>query len=115
MNQFHNTMKNPYIGKWRITEMEQWDQYYIDLVVPGYIEIKKNQKGDFQFGVVEGEIDYRLENTEDRERLEFSWMGQSEYDPVAGRGWALVDGQNGLFGNIYFYMGDESWFKAIKM
>ena len=108
-------MKNPYIGKWHITEMEQWDQDYIDLVVPGYIEIRKNQTGDFQFGVVEGDIDYRLEKIDSRERLEFSWMGQSEYDPVGGRGWAVIEDKNTLYGKIYFHMGDESRFKAIKM
>ena len=31
-----NPMSNPYFGTWRIREMEQWDQDYIDLVVPGY-------------------------------------------------------------------------------
>jgi len=26
-------MKNPYLGKWRIREMEVWDKDFIDLVV----------------------------------------------------------------------------------
>lgn len=93
--------------------MEQWDSDFIDMIVPGYIEFRKDSFGGFQFGAVQGDIDFRLENTGDQHRLEFSWMGQDEYDPVAGRGWAIIEGQN-LFGRIYFHMGEESWFKAVK-
>jgi hypothetical protein len=104
-------MKNLFIGKWRITEMEQWDADYIDLVAPGYFEFRKNGTGEFQFGAIEGDIDFYIENVENQQRLEFSWMGHDEYDPVAGRGWAVIKNK-ALFGRIYFHMGDESWFKA---
>ena len=43
-----------YIGKWRIIEMEMWDQDYIDLILPGYFSFDKDDLGYFQFGVVEG-------------------------------------------------------------
>ncbi|MEE8576065.1 MAG: hypothetical protein V3T31_02310 [candidate division Zixibacteria bacterium] len=43
---------SPYLGKWKITEMEQWDLNYIDLVVPGYIEFEEGRDGSFQFGTV---------------------------------------------------------------
>jgi hypothetical protein len=62
-------MKNPYVGKWRINEMEQWDKDFIDLVVPGHITIKKDGLSNFQFGAVEGNIDYRIEKCGDVERL----------------------------------------------
>lgn len=29
-------LSNPCIAKWRITEMEQWDQDCVDLLVPGH-------------------------------------------------------------------------------
>ena len=38
-------MNNPYMGTWRIIEMEQWDQDYIDLVVPGYITFSNSRRG----------------------------------------------------------------------
>ena len=38
-------MKSECIGKWRISEMEQWDQDFIDLVVPGYINFEKGGDG----------------------------------------------------------------------
>ena len=49
-------MSNPYIGTWRIVEMEQWDQDCVDMVVPGYIEFREHQAGEFQFGTVEGSV-----------------------------------------------------------
>lgn len=49
--------KAKYIGKWRIIEMEMWDQDYIDLVIPGFFSFDKDDLGYFQFGVVEGQID----------------------------------------------------------
>jgi len=107
-------MPNKYIGKWRITEMEQWDKDFIDLVVPGHIALKKNRLGSFQFGAVAGEIDYRIERIGDLERLEFTWEGQDDNDPACGRGWAVVDGKE-LHGRLYFHLGDESWFKATKV
>jgi hypothetical protein len=106
-------MKNLFLGKWRITEMEQWDQEYIDLVVPGYFEFRKNNIGEFQFGIVEGDIDYRIEKVGDDKRLDFSWEGQEEYESLSGRGWATVE-KNELIGRIFFHLGDDSWFKATR-
>jgi hypothetical protein len=106
-------MSHQYIGKWRIIEMEQWDQDYIDLVVPGYIAFGDDNMGAFQFGTVEGALDYRIEPYGTGERLEFSWEGSDEMDPVSGRGWAIIqEGQ--LQGRIYFHEGDDSEFVAVK-
>ena len=62
-------MSNPYFGTWRIIEMEQWDQDYIDLVVPGYIAFREDQRGEFQFGAVHGDLDYRIVPYQKTERL----------------------------------------------
>jgi hypothetical protein len=108
-----NPMSSPYRGTWRIIEMEQWDKAYIDLVVPGYIAFREDNQGEFQFGVVHGDLDYRIEPYHDTQRLEFSWEGEDEMDPVSGRGWAILqDGQ--LQGRIYFHEGDDSGFTAAK-
>jgi hypothetical protein len=48
---------NPFLGHWRIIEMEQWDSDYIDMVVPGYVEFEKDGLGYFRFGTVQGELD----------------------------------------------------------
>jgi hypothetical protein len=52
--------KKVYIGKWRITEMEQWDKEYIEMMVPGHLTIEKDGTGLLQFGVVEVGVDCRL-------------------------------------------------------
>ncbi len=105
-------MKKAYIGKWRITEMEQWDRDFIDLVVPGHLTIKKDGTGSLQFGAIEVDIDCRLESVNGAERLDFSFEGSDEGDPVCGRGWAQVTGR-GMKGKIYFHLGDDSGFTAV--
>ncbi|MGO9952814.1 MAG: hypothetical protein ACLPN1_11485 [Dissulfurispiraceae bacterium] len=106
-------MGKDFLGKWFIAEMEQWDKEYIDLEEDGYFAIKKKGIGEFKFGAVEGQMDYVIEKIGDEERLEFTWDGSDEMDPVSGRGWITFK-DNGLHGKIYFHMGEQSWFKAKK-
>ena len=106
-------MKNLYLGKWGIREMEVWEKDFIDLVVPGYCTFDDEGLGKFQFGAVEGYIDYRIESWGDLERLEFTWEGTDEMDPVCGRGWAVIKGDE-LHGRLYFYLGDDSGFVCGK-
>ena len=105
--------KNPYLGKWRIIEMEMWDQDFIDLETEGHFTFDKDELGSFEFGVVQGRLDYSIEKINGLERLEFSWEGCDESDPVSGRGWVIIEGGL-LTGKIYFHLGDSSWFKAKK-
>jgi len=107
------TLKQAYVGKWRIDHMDEWDKDFIDLVAPGHFTIKKDGTGFFQFGVVEGELDCRIEDSSGTERLAFSWQGFDEGDEVSGRGWAEVEGKK-MKGWIHFHMGDDSGFTARK-
>ena len=97
----------PFVGRWRITEMELWDRDYIDIDGPGYITIGKAGLGEFQFGTVAGSINYEVEDRAEDERLEFTWSGTSEMDPVSGRGWAEARGDE-LRGRLYIHLGDRS-------
>ncbi|MBI9077986.1 MAG: hypothetical protein JEZ02_21490 [Desulfatibacillum sp.] len=103
--------KNDYTGTWRITGMELWDQEYVNMEVPGFINIASRGWGEFQFGLVRGGIDWNLEVVNGMERIEFSWNGEDESTPASGRGWAVLDGIQ-LKGRFYFYMGDNSGFTA---
>ena len=103
--------RNPYLGKWRIIEMEMWDQDFIDLETEGHFLIEKDGLGSFQFGLIRGQIDYRIEKTGGIERLEFSWEGQDENNMALGRGWAVIKNDH-LEGRFYFHLGDDSWFRA---
>jgi hypothetical protein len=105
---------NPYIGKWRVIEMELWDQDFVDMETEGYFRFGDDELGYFQFGLVQGQIDYRLEKTGNIERLEFSWNGQDENDSALGRGWAVVR-DDFIEGRFYFHLGDNSAFRAKKL
>jgi hypothetical protein len=106
---------NRFIGNWRITEMEQWDQEYIDLEEPGCFRFSKDGMGEFVFGTVNGFIDCRYDNDKDANRVEFSWDGTSGYDPVCGRGWFEIAGTDQIYGKLFIHNGDESWVKAVKL
>jgi len=108
-------MKTPeaYVGKWRITHMDKWDQDFVDLVAPGHIKIQKDGSGAFQFGAVQGEMDCRVVKTADHSILEFSWDGSDECDHASGRGWVSVNGKQ-MEGHIFLHLGDDSGFTAEK-
>jgi len=103
----------PFVGKCIIADMQAWDQNFVNMEVPGHFTFRKDGTGHFQFGLVQGEMDCRLEDMGGKVRIEFSWEGQEELDPAIGRGWALIeDGE--LQGRIFFHMGDDSAFRALK-
>ena len=87
--------------------MTEWDRDYIDEEVRGYFEFDAKDSGDFQFGYVQGEIDYRLGQRDGKPAVEFSWDGNDEMDAAQGRGWLVLDGDE-LKGMFYFHLGDES-------
>jgi hypothetical protein len=109
-------MKTPesYVGKWRITHMDEWDQDFVDLAAPGYVKIQRDGSGSFQFGAVQGEMDCRVEKTAGSAILGFSWDGSDECDRATGRGWVRVNGKQ-MEGHIFFHLGDDSGFTAEKI
>ncbi len=102
-----------YVGKWRITEMKQWDKDYIDMVSPCGISINADGTGSLRFGAVDAELDCRMKSINGFERIGFSFEGADKGDPVCGRGWATLNGKD-MMGTIYFHLGDESDFSAKK-
>ena len=77
-------------GRWRITAMTERDNDFIDAEVPGYIHFGKDGLGDFQFGYVRCDIDWRETEREGEPAVEFSFEGTDEMDPCSGRGWGVV-------------------------
>jgi hypothetical protein len=79
------------IGRWRITEMDNWDQEAVDLVQPGFIEFDDDDGvGGLGFIAVRGELDCRDADRDGRPGVEFSWQGSDEGDDVCGRGSAAL-------------------------
>lgn len=89
--------------------MSEWDQDYVDMEVSGHMTFEAAEDGRFQFGLVKGEMDCRWQG----QRVDFSWRGFDENDEVGGRGYAeIVD--NELHGHLYFHMGEDSAFRALR-
>ncbi len=105
--------EGPLVGRWRITLMEQWDQDFVDEEVEGFFEFRPDGLGEFQFGYVHGDIDYREVTRDGKPGVEFSWDGNDEMDPAQGRGWAFLGGDE-IEGRIYIHRGDESAFRAVR-
>ncbi len=93
-------------------EMQLWDQPFVDLEGPGHVTFAGGGNGSFHFGAVECQIDSRLEESSDAQRIAFTFAGYDEMDPTCGRGWAVL--KNGeLHGHLYFHLGDDSSFRAV--
>jgi len=103
-----------YEGLWHIMEMEQWDEDYFNMEVQAYIRIGSNGIGDFQFGLVSGELDGELVKVGSLERFEFTWEGQDESDPVCGSGWLELVEKEKARGRIKFHLGDSSEYLVIR-
>lgn len=101
-------------GTWRITEMQLWDQEAIELIGPAFIEFGKDQTGKFRFIAVEGWMDCRHGQRDGRPWVEFTWDGHDEGDQAQGRGWAALAVDGSLHGRIYFHLGDDSGFRAVR-
>jgi hypothetical protein len=93
--------------------MEVWDVEYFDMEVPAHITVRDKLTGSFQFGLVQGELDGRIEMIGGHARLEFSWSGSDENDEVSGRGWMQVAGDTAE-GRIFIHQGDDSGFTAVR-
>ena len=99
-------------GIWHITSMENWDEDYFNMELQAYIKIDQWGSGDFQFGLVSGQIDGEIAKEEGGGKLEFTWDGYDENDPASGSGWLKFKDKNTLVGKINFHQGDSSLFSA---
>jgi hypothetical protein len=105
--------KSPFPGRWHIVSMSMWDEDYLNEEVQAFIEFEEDEKGSFQFGYVQGMIDYREGLRDGQPAAEFSWEGGDGADgtPLTGRGWAILQ-DDGLQGMFFIHQGDESDFEA---
>ncbi|MEM6256258.1 MAG: hypothetical protein AAF821_25370 [Cyanobacteria bacterium P01_D01_bin.156] len=101
-------------GTWHIQSMELWDEDYFNMEVQAYITIESNYIGEFQFGLVTGDLDGSISGKGDEASLHFSWEGGDENDPAFGRGWCKLKDSNTLEGEIKFHFGDSSGFEAVR-
>ena len=101
-------------GKWRTTEMDEWDRGDFDLMGPAFFNFDGRRSGSFRFIAVEGWMDCRHRDRDGRPFAEFTWDGNDECDPVSGGGWVRLEKDGTLSGHIFIHLGDDSGFKAIR-
>jgi len=80
--------------------------------VQAYVEIDEKGSGDFQFGLVRGQINGEIVKDASGEKLEFTWDGNDENDEAFGSGWLKLKNKNTLEGRIKSHEGDSSLFSA---
>jgi hypothetical protein len=114
LEQTYEAKNMKFAGTWLITEMSNWDEDYFNMEVPAYFELDESGSGDFQFGLVSGQIDGEIVKNKSGEKIEFTWDGNDEMDDAAGSGWLKLKDQNTLEGKIKFHQGDTSLFLATR-
>ena len=95
-------------GKWRIVEMALWDLDFLDMMEPAYILFDGTAGGEFAFGCVTGQIHCRPA----AKGADFTWKGNNEMDDASGDGWAELQDDGSVTGEIRFHNGDDSTFIA---
>lgn len=100
-------------GRWRIVEMELWDQDAIELMGPAFIEFGPDNTGSFRFIAVDGQMDVRPSHRDGLPGVEFSWDGYDEGERTTGRGWATLGSDGTLKGRIFIHLGDDSSFVTV--
>jgi hypothetical protein len=103
--------QNLFSGPWRIVWMSGWDQNYVDMEVPGHITFSADRSGSFQFGLVQGQMDCKIDKRQG-ELIEFTWHGFDEGDELTGRGHAEIVGGE-LHGHLCIHLGDDCAFRAV--
>lgn len=97
-------------GRWRIVAMADYVEDYPDMMGPAYIEFAADGSGEFAFGCVTGQI-FAAGNGN---HVAFSWQGNDEMDEAEGDGWAEIQPDGSVSGQICFHGGDEAQFIARK-
>jgi hypothetical protein len=99
-----------FAGRWRIVEMDTWDNDFIDLVEPAHLTFKGAADGEIAFGALKGFLDVRYGSRDGAACAEFSWQGHDEGDEACGRGWVALAAAGSLVGHFFIHSGDESGF-----
>ncbi len=102
-------------GKWRVAEMPDLADDYLELTPDPHVTLKVRARGEidgeYEFGAQNGTIDGRLERlTDGRVRLSFTFEGNDELDPVHGYGEATLIDENTLDGYMRYHQGDTDRF-----
>ena len=104
------TFARVFAGRWRIVEMDQWED--LDLLEPAHITFTGKNGGELVFLAVQAELDVHYGSRDGAACAEFSWAGSDDNTPASGRGWVALGTAGRLVGHIFIHNGDNSGFVA---
>ena len=104
-----------FAGRWRIVEMDVWDNDFLDLVEPAHLTFERETGGEIAFGALKGLLDVRYGARDGAACAEFSWEGYDDNDPACGRGWVTIGTAGRLVGHFFLHQGDDSGFVCEPM
>lgn len=114
-NEPKRNLFKPFMGEYKITEMPDFDDTYLNMDGDPTFIINENGSGEFHFGVITGNFEGKVKEKDGKEIFSFRWTGNNEADDAAGTGWLLIDDENeGIEGEIRFEDGDDNYFYAYK-
>jgi hypothetical protein len=90
-------------GKWRVVEIPDYD-----MAVSGAYILFGKSGGEFAFDCLTGSIHGAC----DGDAVEFTWQGNDEMEAASGRGWAELQDDGSLEGEICLDNGDDIAFIA---
>ena len=99
-----------FAGRWRIVEMDVWDNDVLDEVAEAHITFKGSAGGDIAFAALSGSLDVRYGARDGSACAEFSWEGFDDNEPACGRGLVAFGTAARLVGHFYIHKGDDSGF-----
>src|SRR4051795_2772177 len=62
-----------FVGRWRIVEMDVWDNDFLDLVEEAHLTLTGEADGEIAFGARQGVLDVRYGSRDGAAWAEFSW------------------------------------------
>jgi len=72
-----------FAGRWRIVEMDQWED--LDLLEPAHITFAGKNSGELVFVAVEADLDVRYGSRDGSACAEFSWEGSARLGGIRHR------------------------------
>ncbi len=97
-------------GKWRIVSTAMWDKTFLDMIEPAHISFNEQDQGTLVFGCISATLSCSNTQTD----ADFSFEGQDERETTSGEGWAELQPDGTIEGEISFHNGDETSFTAKK-
>lgn len=105
--------KSPFLGRWELASMSTWDEEDVLDEPRAFLLFERDGLGQFEFGDVGGDVDYRETTRDGKPAVEFTWEGGDRAELLSGRGWAVLDGDR-LSGMMFIHLGEDTEFSAVR-